>query len=77
MKAITLAMLVFSQMALAVSPKDFNKELMKGVREDIQQDRFQEKKEVLRKPASFEREETPDQLELQRKNRVNGLHQKW
>lgn len=78
MKKIAFIFIVCSQSVLALSPQEFNKELMQGVREDIKQERYQEKgREIMRKPASFEREEVMDQKELQRKNRVNGLHEKW
>ncbi len=78
MKKIAFIFIVCSQTALAVSPKEFNKELMLDVREDVKQERYQEKsRDIMRKPASIEREEVMDQKELQRKNRVNGLHEKW
>lgn len=78
MKKIAFIFVICSQQVFAFSPKEFNKELMQDVREDIKQERYQEKnRDIIRKPASIEREEVMDQKEFQRKNRVNGLHEKW
>lgn len=78
MKKIAFIFVICSYTAFALSPQEFNKELMQDVREDIKQERYQEKnREIIRKPASIEREEVMDQKEFQRKNRVNGLHEKW
>lgn len=78
MKKIAFIFVICSHAAFALSPQEFNKELMQDVREDIKQERYQEKnREIIRKPASIEREEVMDQKEFQRKNRVNGLHEKW
>jgi hypothetical protein len=78
MKKIAFIFVICSQQVFAFSPQEFNKELMQDVREDIKQERYQEKnRDIIRKPASIEREEVIDQKEFQRKNRVNGLHEKW
>lgn len=78
MKKIAFIFVICSQQVFAFSPQEFNEELMQDVREDIKQERYQEKnRDIIRRPASIEREEVLDQKELQRKNRVNGLHEKW
>lgn len=77
MKIIAFLLIAFSQVAAALSSQEFNKTLWQGVDEDMKQNRFQENQErTLRQPASVEREEIP-QLELQKKNKVNGLQDKW
>lgn len=77
MKLSLLFSLLISSIAWGVSPAEFNSALMEDVNEDIKQERYRSKQERLRKPASLEREEEFKSKEYQRKNKVNGLHEKW
>lgn len=78
MKLILLLSFLSSSVAWAASPHEFNSALMKDVYEDIKQERYEPKKENLRKPASIERyQEDFEKQEYLRKNKVNGLHEKW
>ncbi|HLT22491.1 MAG TPA: hypothetical protein VKZ84_03575 [Bacteriovoracaceae bacterium] len=79
MKQLLLFSLFISFHALGISPYEFNSALMEDMNQDIKQDRYLKQKPLpVRKPASIEREhENFDQQEYLRKNKVNGLHEKW
>lgn len=79
MKLTLFLSLLCSIPVWAISPHEFNSALMEDMNKDIKEERYLEKsKSPLRGPASLERQEEKLELkEYQKKNRVNGLHEKW
>lgn len=80
MRELLFLTIFFSSVAWGISPHEFNEALLEGVREDIKQDRFADpnySQQQKRKPASIEGEENFNIQEYRRKNKVNGLHEKW
>lgn len=82
MKRLLVLSVFISSFCWGISPHEFNEALLEGVKEDIKQDRFSDptvkpRPDTTRKPASFERHEEFDIQEYRRKNKVNGLHEKW
>lgn len=80
MKTLLLLTVFISSFSWAVTPQEFNQTLMEGVQEDIKQDRYhqQEKNRTpSRGPASIQRDDEFERQEYLRKNKVNGLFEKW
>lgn len=80
MKTVLLLSLFISSFSWAVTPQEFNHTLMEGVQEDIKQDRYhqpQNTKAPSRGPASVQRDEEFQRKEFLKKNKVNGLYDKW
>lgn len=74
-------MLLFSQSIWAIAPSEFNSALMEDVNEDIKQERYLNPKNEIGKPtrgpASVDGAKEFETKEYLKKNKVNGLHEKW
>lgn len=80
MKTLLFLIAIVSTHSWGISPGEFNQTLMEGVREDIKQDRYLQSEKTpgpSRGPASIQRDEEFERKEYLRKNKVNGLHEKW
>ncbi len=79
MKRLLILSLILTVQAWGISPHEFNSALMEDMNKDVKQDRYQEQKPLpMRKPASIERHSEDFEIqEYRRKNKVNGLHEKW